>query len=151
MNANTQHDIAKLVLRVTLGLLVLLHGLAKLNGGMGGIVGMVEARGFPGALGYGVLLGEVIGPLMLIAGFHARIGAVLVFINMVFAILLVHMSDLGRFGNGGGWALELQAMYLMSALALALLGPGRFSVNERRTCSASISSSKASTSSSTSC
>ncbi len=131
MNANTQHDIAKLVLRVTLGLLVLLHGLAKLNGGMGGIVGMVEARGFPGALGYGVLLGEVIGPLMLIAGFHARIGAVLVFINMVFAILLVHMSDLGRFGNGGGWALELQAMYLMSALALALLGPGRFSVNER--------------------
>jgi putative oxidoreductase len=122
MNANTQHDIAKLVLRVTLGLLVLLHGLAKLNGGMAGIVGMVEARG---------LLGEVIGPLMLIAGFHARIGAVLVFVNMVFAILLVHMGDLGRFGDTGGWSLELQAMFLVSALALALLGPGRFSVNER--------------------
>ena len=131
MNANTQYDIAKLVLRVTLGLLVLLHGLAKLNGGMGGIVGMVEARGFPGALGYGVLLGEVIGPLMLIAGFHARIGAVLVFLNMVVAVLLVHMGDLGRFGNTGGWALELQAMFLVAALALALLGPGRFSVNER--------------------
>lgn len=131
MNANTQHDIAKLVLRVTLGLLVLLHGLAKLNGGMAGIVGMVEARGFPGALGYGVLLGEVVGPLMLIAGFHARIGAVLVFVNMVFAILLVHMGELGSFGRSGGWALELQAMYLVSALALALLGPGRFSVNER--------------------
>ncbi|GAB2512438.1 DoxX family protein [Lysobacter humi (ex Lee et al. 2017)] len=131
MNANTQHDIAKLLLRVTLGLLVLFHGLAKLNGGMGGIVGMVESRGFPGALGYGVLLGEVIGPLMLIAGFHARIGAVLVFLNMVFAILLVHMGELGAFGRQGGWALELQAMFLMSALALALLGPGRYSVNER--------------------
>lgn len=131
MNANTQHDIAKLVLRVTLGLLVLLHGLAKLNGGMGGIVGMVEARGFPGALGYGVLLGEVIGPLMLIAGFHARIGAVLVFVNMVFAIVLVHPGELDSFGRTGGWALELQAMFLVSALALALLGPGRFSVNER--------------------
>ncbi|AXK72460.1 DoxX family protein [Lysobacter sp. TY2-98] len=131
MNANTQHDIAKLLLRITLGVLILFHGLAKLNGGMGGIVHMVEAHGLPGALGYGVLLGEVIGPLMLIAGFHARIGAVLVFINMVVAVLLVHMGQIGAFNDQGGWALELQAMYMASALALALLGPGRFSVNER--------------------
>lgn len=131
MNANTQLDVARLVLRVTLGLLVLLHGLAKLDGGMGGIVSMVEARGLPGALGYGVLLGEVVGPLMLIAGFHARIGAVLVLVNMVAAIVLVHLGDLGRFGDTGGWALELQAMFLVSAFALALLGPGRFSVNGR--------------------
>ncbi|MGY4515459.1 DoxX family protein [Lysobacter sp. HA18] len=131
MNANTQHDIAKLLLRVTLGVLILFHGLSKLNGGMGGIVHMVEAHGLPGALGYGVLLGEVIGPLMLIAGFHARIGAVLVFINMVIAVLLVHMRQIGSFNEQGGWALELQGMYLVSALALALLGPGRFSVNER--------------------
>lgn len=131
MNANTQHDIAKLLLRITLGVLILFHGLAKLNGGMGGIVHMVASHGLPGALGYGVLLGEVVGPLMLIAGFHARIGAALVFINMVVAIVLVHMRQLGSFNDQGGWALELQAMYLVSALALALLGPGRFSVNER--------------------
>ena len=131
MNANTQHDIAKLLLRITLGVLILFHGLSKLNGGMGGIVQMVQSHGFPGALGYGVLLGEVIGPLMLIAGFHARIGAVLVFVNMVFAILLVHMGQLGAFSAQGGWALELQAMYLVAALAIALLGPGRYSVNER--------------------
>ena len=99
--------------------------------GMGGIVHMVEAHGLPGALGYGVLLGEVVGPLMLIAGFHARIGAVLVFINMLIAVLLVHMRQIGSFNEQGGWALELQGMYLVSALALALLGPGRFSVNER--------------------
>jgi len=131
MNANTQNDIAKLLLRVTLGVLILFHGLSKLNGGMGGIVHMVEAHGLPGALGYGVLLGEVIGPLMLIAGFHARIGAVLVFINMVVAVLLVHRGQVGAFNDQGGWALELQAMYMVTALALALLGPGRFSVNER--------------------
>ncbi|GAB6195138.1 DoxX family protein [Lysobacter xanthus] len=131
MNANTQTDIAKLLLRVTLGVLVLFHGLAKLNGGMGGMVRMVEAHGLPGPLGYGVLLGEVAGPLMLIAGFHARIGALLVFINMVVAVVLVHMGQLGSFNEQGGWALELQAMYLVAALALALLGPGRYSVNER--------------------
>lgn len=131
MNPATQHDLAKLLLRVTLGVLVLLHGIAKLKGGMGGIVGMVEAQGLPGVLGYGVLIGEVLAPLMLIAGLHARLGGVLVAINMVVAIALVHMGELGSLGSQGGWALELQGMFLVSAVAIALLGPGRFSVNGR--------------------
>lgn len=131
MNTNTQNDLGRLILRVALGALVLLHGIAKLRGGMGGIVGMVEAHGLPGVLGYGVLAGEVLGPLMLIAGFYARIGGLLVAVNMLFAIALVHMGELTKLGESGGWALELQGMFLFTALALALLGPGRYSVNGR--------------------
>ena len=131
MNTNTQNDLGRLILRVALGALILLHGIAKLRGGMGGIVGMVEAHGLPGVLGYGVLAGEVLGPLMLIAGFYARIGALLVAVNMMFAIALVHMGELTKLGESGGWALELQGMFLFTALALALLGPGRYSVNGR--------------------
>ena len=131
MNTNTQNDLGRLILRVALGALVLLHGIAKLRGGMGGIVGMVESHGLPGVLGYGVLAGEVLGPLMLIAGFYARIGALLVAVNMMFAIALVHMGELTKLGESGGWALELQGMFLFTALALALLGPGRYSVNGR--------------------
>ena len=131
MNANTQHDLAKLLLRVTLGVLILLHGIAKLNGGLSGITGMVEAQGLPGFLGYAVLICEVVAPLMVIAGFHARIGAVLIALNMVVAIVLVHMGELGSFNAQGGWALELQGMFLATAVAIALLGPGRFSVNGR--------------------
>jgi putative oxidoreductase len=131
MNTNTQNDLGRLILRVGLGALILLHGIAKLRGGMGGIVGMVEAHGLPGVLGYGVLAGEVLGPLMLIAGFYARIGALLVAVNMMFAIALVHMGELTKLGESGGWALELQGMFLFTAIALALLGPGRYSVNGR--------------------
>ncbi len=131
MNANTQHDLGKLLLRVTLGALILLHGIAKLDGGMSGIVGMVEARGLPGILGYAVLIGEVVAPLMVLAGFHARIGAVLITLNMVVAIVLAHMGELGDLNNQGGWALELQGMFLGTAVAIALLGPGRVSVNGR--------------------
>ena len=131
MNANTQHDLAKLLLRVTLGVLILLHGIAKLNGGLSGITGMVEAQGLPGFLGYAVLIGEVVAPLMVIAGFHARIGAVLIALNMVVAIVLVHMGELGSLNGQGGWALELQGMFLATAVAIALLGPGRFSANGR--------------------
>ena len=131
MNPALQQDLGKLILRVTLGALVLLHGVAKLSGGLAGIVGMVEAQGLPGFLGYAVLVGEVLAPLMLLAGFHARIGGLLVAINMLVAIVLVHMGDLGSLNSQGGWALELQGMFLGTALAIALIGPGRFRVTGR--------------------
>ena len=131
MNQTTQTDLAKLILRLTLGVLVLLHGVAKLRGGVDPIAGMLAAHGLPGFLAYGALVGEVLGPLMLIAGFYARIGAVLVAINMLFAFALAHVGQLGMLNEQGGWALELQAMFLFTAIALALLGPGRFSVTGR--------------------
>lgn len=131
MNPAAQQDLGKLVLRLSLGILVLLHGIAKLTGGIDGIVGMVEGAGLPGALGYGALVGEVLGPLMLILGFHARIGAALIAINMLFAIGLAHMGELTTLTEQGGWALELQGMFLFTAIALVFLGPGRWSVNQR--------------------
>jgi putative oxidoreductase len=68
---------------------------------------------------------------MLIAGFYGRIGALLIAVNMLFAFALVHMGDIGHLNEQGGWALELQGMFLFTAIALALLGPGRYSVNGR--------------------
>ena len=132
MNQNTQSDLAKLLLRITLGVLVLLHGIAKLKGGVAGIEGMVTAHGWPAWVAYGALIGEVLGPLMVLAGFYSRIGALLIAINMLFAFALVHMGQLGQLDpQSGGWALELQGMYLAAAVALALFGPGRYSVNGR--------------------
>ena len=131
MNPATQNDTGKLLLRLTLGILILLHGLAKLMGGTAGIVGMVEGAGLPGFLGYAVLLGEVVGPILLIAGFHARIGAALIALNMLVAIALAHMGELAALNDQGGWALELQGMFLFTAVALVLMGPGRYSINQR--------------------
>ncbi|WP_058834064.1 DoxX family protein [Luteimonas abyssi] len=131
MNQATMQDMGRLILRLALGVLILLHGFAKLRGGLGGIEGMVQAHGLPGVFAYLVLVGEVVAPLMVIIGLHARIGAVLIAINMLVAVFLVHMGDLGRLNNTGGWALELQAMFLFGAVAVALLGPGRFSANQR--------------------
>jgi putative oxidoreductase len=131
MNQNTQSDLGKLILRIVLGVLVLLHGIAKLKGGVGPIEGMVTAHGLPAYVAYGALVGEVLGPLLLLVGFYARIGAALIAINMMFAFALVHMGQFGQFTDQGGWALELQAMYLGTALALVLLGPGRYSANGR--------------------
>lgn len=125
-NRNNQSDLGRLVLRMALGVLVLMHGIAKLRGGVGPIEGMLEGHGLPGFIAYGAYIGEVVGPLLVIAGFHARIGAALIAVNMLFAFGLAHMGQLGQLNEQGGWALELQGMYLFSAIAVALFGGGRF-------------------------
>ena len=131
MNQNTQSDLGKLILRIALGLLVLLHGISKLRHGVGPIEGMVVAHGWPSWIAYGAFVGEVVGPLLLLVGFYARLGAAVIAINMLFAFALVHMGQLTQLNEQGGWALELQGMYLATALALVLLGPGRYSANAR--------------------
>jgi putative oxidoreductase len=131
MNQAAAQDFGKLVLRVVLGALILLHGISKLKGGLDPIQGLVQAHGLPGFVAYGVLVGEVLAPLMLLFGVYARIGAILVVLNMLFAFAMVHMGQLGQLNEQGGWALELQGMFLFTAIAIALLGPGRYAVNQR--------------------
>lgn len=126
-----RNDVGRLILRLMLGVLLLMHGIAKLRGGVDPIAGMVGAAGLPEFVTYGVYIGEVIAPLLVIAGWYATIGAVVIAVNMLFAIGLAHGPELLALGRAGGWALELQGMYLFTAIAIALLGPGRYSVNGR--------------------
>ncbi len=128
---NDLNDTGKLILRLTLGILILLHGIAKLTHGIEPIEGMVTGMGMPAFVAYGVYVGEVVGPLLLIIGFYARIGAALIAINMLFAIALAHTGELTSLTQTGGWALELQGMFLFTAIALMVMGPGRFGVNQR--------------------
>jgi putative oxidoreductase len=121
-------DTGKLVLRLALGLLILLHGIAKLMNGVGPILGIVEKAGLPQVFGYLVFVGEVLAPLLVIVGFWTRAAAVVVAINMVVAVGLVHTAQLFQLSQQGGWALELQGMYFFTAVAIALLGAGRYSV-----------------------
>ena len=121
-------DAGKLLLRLSVGILVLLHGIAKVTGGADGVVGMVEKAGLPGSFGYAVYIGEVIAPLAMILGVWTRLAALVVALTMVVAILLAHSGELFTLTRGGGWALELQGMFLLTALAVALIGPGRYAL-----------------------
>lgn len=128
---NNLNDTGKLVLRLALGILILLHGIGKLNHGIGPIQGMVAGMDMPAFLAYGVYAGEVLGPILLIIGFYARIGAALIAVNMIVAVLLAHRGDLMSLTPNGGWSLELQGLYLFTAVALLLMGPGRIGINSR--------------------
>ncbi len=131
MRGGMADEVGKLVLRLTLGVLILLHGIAKITGGVESIEQMVEGAGLPGFVAYGAYLGEVLGPVLLLIGWYARVGAGLIALNMLFAFALVHSGELLDRTDSGGWALELQGMYLFTAITLILTGPGRLSVNQR--------------------
>ncbi|HEX6363925.1 MAG TPA: DoxX family protein [Albitalea sp.] len=108
--------------------MMLLHGIAKLMGGVGGISKMLEGLGMPAAFAYAVFIGEVIAPVLVIVGVWTRLGAALMAINMIVAVLLAHGAELFTLGRTGGWALELQGFFFFTAVALVLMGAGRYSV-----------------------
>jgi putative oxidoreductase len=124
-------DTGKLMLRIALGVLILLHGISKLRNGIGWLDGALANAGLPAFLKYGVYVGEILAPLAVIAGWYSRIGAWLIAVNMLFAFGLAHGSELFAVNEQGVLALELQYMYFFSAIALALMGPGRYAVNQR--------------------
>ena len=119
MNHGIADDVGKLILRLTLAVLVLFHGVAKITSGIGPIEGMVTGAGLPSFVAYGVYLGEILGPILVLVG------------NMLFALVLAHRDDLMALSPHGGWALELQGFFLLTALAVVFLGPGRASMNNR--------------------
>ncbi|MDI5984792.1 DoxX family protein [Halomonas sp. M4R5S39] len=119
--------LGKLILRLSVAGLMLLHGVAKLlnPGSLTWIGDTLAGQGLPSFLAYGVLLGEVVAPLMALIGWQTRIAGLLMAANMVVAIFLAHMHQLTELTSSGGWALELQGLYLFGAVALVFLGSGR--------------------------
>ena len=75
--------------------------------------------------------GQVVAPVLVIIGWYSRLGALLIAINMLFAVALAHRAELFKLAASGGYALELQVLFASVAIVLALMGPGRYSLNER--------------------
>jgi putative oxidoreductase len=125
-------DAGKLILRLMLGILLLMHGLHKLINGIDGINAIVVANGWPQWIAYGVLVGEVLAPALIILGVVTRAAALVVAFNMVIAVYLAHGHHLLQLTKTGGWFLELQGMFLLSAIVIALLGAGQYSLSGAR-------------------
>jgi putative oxidoreductase len=121
-------DAGRLVLRVVLAILLLFHGVSKVIGGVGFVAGMLAKVGLPAGLGYLVYIGEVVAPALILVGLLTRAAALIGVVNKIVALLLVHTGQFFSLSETGGWALELQGMYLGGAVALALLGAGRYSI-----------------------
>ena len=124
---NNREDLGKLVLRLALGVIVLFHGVFKLRHGVAWIGGPLAALGLPAFLAYGTYLAEVLAPVLLVVGYKARLAALVILFDMLMAIVLVLRPRILTVNQGGGgWAIELEALILLTALAVFLLGSGRY-------------------------
>lgn len=130
MRSALYYDLGRLVLRLAVGGLMLFHGFAKLgnSGALDWIGRQLADAGLPSVVAYGVFIGEIVAPLMVLAGVYCRVGGALIAVNLCFAVGLAHLPEIFALGQQGGYALELQAFYALGGVALALLGSGRFAV-----------------------
>ncbi len=124
----TRDDTGKLLLRLAVGGLMLFHGLHKAIDGVGGIAGMLVAKGLPGFIAHGVLVGEVIAPILLILGILTRPAALVLAFTMVVAWLMVGTGKTFALDAVGAWAIESLVYFFVGALAVAFLGAGRYTV-----------------------
>src|ERR1043165_3576929 len=129
MDTNTGLLIARLVL----GLLMAGHGAQKLFGWFGGH-GLAGVRGFMEQLGFrpgrpfalAAALSEVVSGLLVALGFLGPIGPAIMISVMIVAAVAVHWRN-GVWVTSNG--IEVPLLYTTGAFALALTGPGRYSLD----------------------
>lgn len=121
---------AATLLRVSLGLLFLAHGLLLkvFTFGIPGTVGYFQSIGYPGSFAYLVMLGEIGGGLALILGAYTRTIALLLLPIMIGATLQ-HIPNGWVFSaKSGGW--EFPALWTVLLVVQALLGDGAFALGK---------------------
>jgi len=114
-----------LILRISIGVLMLFHGIANLNSNYAFIKNLLSAKSIPEFIAYGVFLGEIIAPILIIIGYRTRLASLVLAFNMIIAIFMAHLSDIFSINQYGGWAIELQALYLFGTISILLIGPGK--------------------------
>lgn len=136
----TQNDLAGLIMRLTLGGVMLPHGLQKVFGMFGGAGLQATMNTFTGKLGLPapvavlVILAESAGAIGLLFGFCTRLCALGIALVMGGAVFFVH----GRYGffmnwhgGGGGEGFEYHLLAIGLAAALVLHGGGKWSFDQR--------------------
>jgi putative oxidoreductase len=121
-------DSGLLIIRISIGVLMLLHGISKI-GKLEFIKMMLTKHNLPEFFAFGVYLGEIIAPLLIIIGFRTRLAASVFAFNAMMAVFLVHSADIFSLNDFGGWKIELLGLYLFGALALFFSGGGKYSIS----------------------
>lgn len=123
---NTLHAAA--LLRISMGLMLLTHGLIKLIVFTpAGTAQFFESIGFPGLFALPVIAGEIGLGLALVVGLCTR-WAALAAIPIMVGATIPHAGNGFMFSNpGGGW--EFPVFWTLALVVQALLGSGAYAVD----------------------
>lgn len=124
-------DIGKFLLRLTVALLMLFHGVGKI-GDLTGVMAILGKNGFPVFWAYFIYVGEVIAPLMLLIGYRIKVASLIMSFTILAASLLVFSDKFFTLGKHGAYALEVQAFYIFVGISIFFLGNDRFCLSINR-------------------
>src|SRR4051812_629060 len=138
----TRNDAVVAVLRLILGIVFFAHGAQKMLGwfggyGYAGTMGYFSSLGIPAVFGALAILTEFLGGISLVIGLLGRVAAAAVIVDMLVAIMLVHLPN-GLFMNWGlavvgqraaGEGYEFHLLAIAMALAVLIKGSGALSVD----------------------
>jgi putative oxidoreductase len=121
---------AALLLRITLGVFFLAHGLVKVFVfTIPGFIKFFDSIGYPAWVAYLVLLAELGGGLALIAGLWVRWISLILFLEMLGVIAYHWPNGFAFTAKAGGW--EYPAMWAIALLVQSLLGNGPYALSDR--------------------
>ncbi|MDR2511039.1 MAG: DoxX family protein [Bacteroidales bacterium] len=126
-------DLAKLMLRLAVGGLMLFHGVHKLLDGFAGIKAMLAASSLPDWLWFGVIVGELLAPVLLLLGVWTKIASLFVMGTMFFSMYIAFGMGSFELTKTGGLVAELNLLYLFAAFAILLFGHGKYALQKKDT------------------
>lgn len=119
---NRLQPLGLLVLRLVLGIIMIAHGWQKIADHLHGITGMMHQIGFPPFMAYLVVATEFGGGILILIGFLTRFAALATFVEMLVAILKVHLPH-GLFASNGGFEFPMACAAIAFALIFSGAGP----------------------------
>jgi len=134
----TDNDRMLTLMRLALGAVFFAHGAQKLLGWFGGsgytatIAAFSQQMGIPAALAFIAIAAEFFGGIGLVSGFLGRVAALGISIDMLVAILKVHLHNgffMNWYGNQKGEGFEYHLLVLAIGLLLVVRGSGAWSLD----------------------
>jgi putative oxidoreductase len=135
----TTDSLAPLVLRLGVAIAMWPHGAQKLLGLYGGygfgntMQFFTTQAGIPAVIAFLVIIGEFFGPIALALGFFTRFSAASLALIIGAAAFLgghaAHGFFINWFGNQKGEGIEYHLLFVFSAVALAIIGGGKWSLD----------------------
>lgn len=128
-----RENVGKFILRVSISAFILVYGLEKITNPamMVYIAELLRAIGLPAFIAYGVYVGEVVTPLLVIIGWRTRLAAALMSVTMIAVLFLGHANEIFPLSEFSWWGIELQTLFLLNCLAVVCLGAGKFALSNK--------------------
>jgi putative oxidoreductase len=133
----TKPDVVLTIIRVMLGIAFFYHGAQKMLGWWGGpgfsnMMHAFEGMGIPSVFAFLAIAAEFFGGIGLIIGFLSRIAAFGITVNMIVAILTVHLPNgfsINWSGQQKGEGIEFHLLVLAITFSIMIAGAGAFSLD----------------------